>query len=406
MSAPLSLLTPEDNLVLDKLRTRGEAWIVGGWVREALLGNLSSDLDIATTLTPAQVKELFPRTIPIGEDYGTVIVRLDQEIVGEWEVTTLRKEGTYGDGRRPDNVVFGNNIEADLARRDFTINAMAINNNGDLIDIFGGEEDLQRDILRAVGDAKERIAEDGLRIMRAFRFLDKDTDSIRIMDDDLELAIRQNIGMLEKVSSERIGEEIRKILSKKNSREILLKMDETSVLEKIFDDLLLDLGDIEYNNPMVILSKILKKNECDGNEVALKLRECLKFSKKELDLIAFLHENQNIDFEVDLGSLRRFNICLSKEQKEAILEYHKPTEFIEKLNNLEESGNDIGPLIDGNILSEHTGINPGPKLGNLKGWLYRQQIERNITKKEEVLELLENISLGEDYRDLPILSWP
>ena len=185
MSDPRSLLTPEDNLVLEKLRTKGEAWIVGGWVREALLGNLSPDLDIATTLTPSKVKELFPRTIPIGEDYGTVIVRLDKEIVGEWEVTTLRKEGTYGDGRRPDNVLFGENIEDDLARRDFTINAMAINSNGDLIDIFGGEEDLRCNILRAVGDARERIAEDGLRIMRAFRFLDKDDDNIRLMDEEL-----------------------------------------------------------------------------------------------------------------------------------------------------------------------------------------------------------------------------
>jgi tRNA nucleotidyltransferase (CCA-adding enzyme) len=406
MSDPRSLLTPEDNLVLEKLRTKGEAWIVGGWVREALLGNLSPDLDIATTLTPSKVKELFPRTIPIGEDYGTVIVRLDKEIVGEWEVTTLRKEGTYGDGRRPDNVLFGENIEDDLARRDFTINAMAINSNGDLIDIFGGEEDLRCNILRAVGDARERIAEDGLRIMRAFRFLDKDDDNIRLMDEELESAIRENRRMLDKVSSERIGEEIRKILSKKNSYKILLKMEETGVLEDIFDGLTLDIGEKEHNNPLVILSKILRKNELEGSEVALKLRDCLKFSKKELDLVSFLHENRNVDFETDIGSLRRFNIYLSKRQKEAILEYHKPTEFINKLNNLKESRDDVSPLIDGITLSEHTGIKPGPKLGNLKGWLYRQQIERNITTKEKVLELLENISLEENYENLPTLSWP
>ena len=136
MSTPLNLLSVEDNLVLERLRTEGKAWIVGGWVRDSLLGKINPDLDIATTLTPDKVKDLFPRTIPIGEDYGTVIVRLEGNSKNEWEVTTLRKEGTYGDGRRPDNVTFGKEIEADLARRDFTINAMAIDDEGRIIDLF------------------------------------------------------------------------------------------------------------------------------------------------------------------------------------------------------------------------------------------------------------------------------
>ena len=108
-------LSPEDNLVLDRLRENGEAWIVGGWVRETLLMTESkSDLDIATTLLPKEVIEIFPRTIPVGEEYGTVIVRLDGESEKQWEVTTLRKDGTYGDGRRPDNVSFGTNIIDDF----------------------------------------------------------------------------------------------------------------------------------------------------------------------------------------------------------------------------------------------------------------------------------------------------
>ena len=192
-------LSHGDNLVLQRLRVEGEAWIVGGWVRQVLLGNSLSDLDIATTLTPDEVKMLFPRSIPIGEDYGTVIVRLEKEIDGQWEVTTLRKEGTYGDGRRPDNVLFGNEIEEDLARRDFTINAMAIDKNWEIIDIFGGKEDLHQNILRSVGDANERIAEDGLRIMRAFRFLDGDNGIVRSLDKDLELAIIRNKKMLDKL---------------------------------------------------------------------------------------------------------------------------------------------------------------------------------------------------------------
>jgi tRNA nucleotidyltransferase (CCA-adding enzyme) len=185
----------------------GKAWIVGGWVRDSLLGKINPDLDIATTLTPDKVKELFPRTIPIGEDYGTVIVRLEGESKNEWEVTTLRQDGTYGDGRRPDNVTFGKEIEADLARRDFTINAMAIDDDGKIIDLFGGMNDLEKNTLRAVGEARERISEDGLRIMRAFRFLDNSGNSIRTMEEDLENAIRENKEMLKNVSNERIGEE-------------------------------------------------------------------------------------------------------------------------------------------------------------------------------------------------------
>lgn len=399
-------LSLEDNLVLQRLRCEGEAWIVGGWVREALLGNSSTDLDIATTLTPDKVKKLFPRTIPIGEDYGTVIVRLEKEIEGQWEVTTLRKEGTYGDGRRPDNVLFGDKIEDDLARRDFTINAMAIDENWNIIDIFDGKKDLQQNILRSVGNADERIAEDGLRIMRAFRFLDGE-GTIRTLDRDLELAIIENKNMLENVSNERIGDEIKKILSKNNSKEILAIMEKTGVLNCLFDELSIEIANIRGNDPLVTLAIILNKNNCDGKELSKKLRDILKFSRKELELISFLHDNKSVIFDKDLGGLRRFSVYLSEEQKKAILEYHNPLGFIESLNNMENLVKNRLPLIDGITLSKSTNIEPGPKLGMLKGWLYRQQIEKNLTNKEEILELLEDIDWkNEDYKTWPILSWP
>ena len=399
-------LSLEDNLVLQRLRCEGEAWIVGGWVREALLGNSSTDLDIATTLTPDNVKKLFPRSIPIGEDYGTVIVRLEKEIEGQWEVTTLRKEGTYGDGRRPDNVLFGDKIEDDLARRDFTINAMAIDEKWNIIDIFGGKKDLQQNILRSVGNADERIAEDGLRIMRAFRFLDGE-GAIRTLDRDLELAIIENKNMLENVSNERIGDEIKKILSKNNSKEILAIMEKTGVLNCLFNELSIEIAKIRGNNPLVTLAIILNKNDCDGKELSNKLRDILKFSRKELELISFLHDNKSVIFDKDLGGLRRFSVYLSEEQKKAILEYHNPLGFIESLNNMENLVKNRLPLIDGITLSNSTNIEPGPKLGMLKGWLYRQQIEKNLTNKEEILELLDDIDWkNEDYKTWPILSWP
>lgn len=407
MSDHRSHLTLDDNQVLERLRNEGKAWIVGGWVREILLDNLASDLDIATTLTPDKVKKLFPRTIPIGEDYGTVIVRLEKEVEKQWEVTTLRKEGTYGDGRRPDNVLFGEEIEADLARRDFTINAMAIDEKGDLIDIFGGQNDLQLNILKAVGNAKERIAEDGLRIMRAFRFLDRGENNIRTMDGDLEIAIIENKEMLEKVSNERIGEEIKKILAAHHSNKILLKMEEMGVIESIFKDLSIDLTNTNCSNSLVTLAKILKKNDCKGTELGAKIRDILKFSKKELALIAFLHDYKNVNFETSIESVRRFRVYLSEKQKNAILEYHNPSEFIKKLKETKDIGDTRSPLVDGITLAKITGIKPGPKLGMLKGWLYRQQIEKNLTVKEVVLDLLDEIDYEDgDYEMWPILSWP
>ncbi|MBT3846836.1 MAG: CCA tRNA nucleotidyltransferase [Euryarchaeota archaeon] len=407
MSTPLNLLSVEDNLVLERLRTEGKAWIVGGWVRDSLLGKINPDLDIATTLTPDKVKDLFPRTIPIGEDYGTVIVRLEGNSKNEWEVTTLRKEGTYGDGRRPDNVTFGKEIEADLARRDFTINAMAIDDEGRIIDLFGGKNDLQNNTLRAVGEARERIAEDGLRIMRAFRFLDKDENSIRTMEEDLENAICENKEMLKNVSNERIGEEIKRILSSKCSDKILTKMKETGVLSVIFNDMLVDLTDVNCTSPLVILAKILRNNESEKEEIYVKLRDKLKYSKRELELISFLHAHRNVEFKTNIESLRRFNNYLSDEQKSAILEYHQPLEFIQQLEKLIKPHEKNSPLVDGITLSEVTGIKPGRKLGMLKGWLFRQQIEKNITCKDDVLKNLEHIDWKNDnYDKWPVLSWP
>ncbi len=407
MSDPRNLLTSEDKLVLQRLRTEGKAWIVGGWVRDVLLGKSPFELDIATTLTPDEVKRLFPRTIPVGEDYGTVIVRLEEGFNGEWEVTTLREEGNYGDGRRPDNVVFGQHIELDLARRDFTINAMAIDENGTIIDLFNGKKDLQYDILRTVGNATERIAEDGLRIMRAFRFLDKDGITVRSLDNDLEKAIIENKEMLEKVSNERIGEEFKKILVSEKSFEILQKMEETGVLQIILKNILIDLSDSSRNNPLVTLARILRRNECNGSELYSKLRDNLKFSKKELRLISFLHDYKNVKFEENIESIRRFMIYLSNEQKLAILEYHQPIGFIEKFDKLNNTLGNISPLVDGITLSRVTGIQPGPKLGMLKGWLFRIQIEKNIMDQKEVLESLEYIDWNnENYQTWPILSWP
>ena len=153
-------------------------WVVGGCVRDVLLGELRdlqstdairNDWDIATDARPEEVMKLFRRVVPTGIKHGTVTVLLDDD---GYEVTTLRGETSYSDGRRPDSVYFVDDIKDDLARRDFTINAIAYDPLADrLIDPFGGLRDLEAGVLRAVGDAGERFAEDGLRVLRAARFV-------------------------------------------------------------------------------------------------------------------------------------------------------------------------------------------------------------------------------------------
>ena len=399
-------LTPEDNLVLNQLRNHGDAWIVGGWVRDTLLMNKSkNDLDIATTLLPSQVMEIFPRTIPVGEEYGTVIVRLEGFSDKEWEVTTLRKDGSYGDGRRPDKVSFGTNIIDDLARRDFTINAMAIDKEDELIDLFGGEKDLHLNIIRAVGDANERIAEDGLRILRAFRYLDLEKNKLRVLDYELESAIRKNVHMLEKVSKERITDEIRKILASNNPYGIFTIMKELGVLTEILNGLSIDIEDHGNAEPMVIFARFLKNNNYSGDDLSKILKESLRLSKKEMRCVSFLHENRNLRFDKSIESIRRFQVLLSTVQKRAILQYHIEDDFAKQYHQLEEIN--MEPILDGNKIFEITGLKPGPKLGSLKDWMFRIQIEKNIHREEEMIKILNAINWNDsEYESWPKLSWP
>jgi tRNA nucleotidyltransferase (CCA-adding enzyme) len=195
---------PADVLGLCKrLREGGRrGWIVGGCVRDLVLGKTVQDWDVATDARPNEVMRLFPRVIPTGIEHGTVSVLIRGV---PYEVTTLRGETTYSDGRRPDAVVFVDDIESDLSRRDFTINAMAIDPmNGHLIDPWGGVADLAARVIRAVGDPRERFSEDGLRPLRAARFAA--TLSCDIEPHTLS-AISQTLDTYRKVSAERIRDE-------------------------------------------------------------------------------------------------------------------------------------------------------------------------------------------------------
>lgn len=203
-------LTHEVRYIIDKLYSGGyRADVVGGAVRDHLLGRPSFDYDITTAATPDEVKEIFSshKTVDTGIKHGTVTLVLDG---GNYEITTWRVDGDYLDNRHPDSVSFTRTLSEDLARRDFTVNAICYNPRDGYTDLFGGMEDLERGIIRAVGEPHRRFSEDALRIMRAVRF----SASLGfVLDGQTAAAAIELRALLENVSRERIYAELKKLLS-------------------------------------------------------------------------------------------------------------------------------------------------------------------------------------------------
>ena len=203
-------LDPGAAALLDALHTAGyAAYAVGGCVRDSLLGRTAHDWDLCTSALPQQVMELFgaEQCIPTGLQHGTVTIKYGGQL---YETTTFRTEGSYTDGRHPDEVQFVPDVREDLARRDFTINAMAYNAAEGLVDPFGGQKDLQNGLLRAVGEPQQRFTEDALRILRLYRFAARFGFAL---DAATARAARQLAPHLDCISAERIQEELAKLLA-------------------------------------------------------------------------------------------------------------------------------------------------------------------------------------------------
>lgn len=184
-----------------------EAYFVGGSVRDRLLHLNVNDVDIATSALPHEIKKIFKRTVDVGIEHGTVMVLIGD---ASYEITTFRTESTYKDFRRPDSVTFVRSLLEDLKRRDFTMNAIALDIDGHIIDPFDGMLDLEKTIIRAVGDPHERFKEDALRMMRAVRFAAQLEFEI---EPETMLSIRENAHLLEKIAVERIQVEFEKLLT-------------------------------------------------------------------------------------------------------------------------------------------------------------------------------------------------
>ena len=229
-------------LLLDRLRDHGyEAYVVGGCVRDNILGREPEDWDVTTSAKPDEVKKIFGHTIDTGLQHGTVTVMLEGE---GYEVTTYRIDGKYKDGRHPEKVVFTPSLAEDLKRRDFTINALAYNEEVGLVDLYNGLEDMESKLIRCVGEAEERFSEDALRMLRAVRFAAQLDFQ---MEEKTKAAIRKLAYSLEKISAERIQVELVKLLTSKRPEKIVEAYEThlTKVFLPEFDTMM----QTEQNNP-------------------------------------------------------------------------------------------------------------------------------------------------------------
>lgn len=373
-------------------KNNGKAYVVGGCVRDAVLGNAPNDWDICTNLTPDEIKSLFPRVLPIGEQHGTVGVKLKKEL---YEVTTFRTDGAYKDGRHPENIQFIDNLYEDLKRRDFTMNAIAYHPVEGLVDPFGGAKDLKEKQICAVGDAGVRFKEDYLRILRLFRFQAKLGFSIE--ENTFYSAGHEKDG-LSCIAKERVGTEMRKLLSAKYPAVALTGMLKSGVLFSILplrwtesmDFSVIDRISSTGEDRLAVLL-YLGKGEKTVDEVVEIARHSFCLSNKEQNnvrqLLFKLQESPEIDkvkkclFEMGSAlSLDYANVRVELEQSK------RATTFLEEMKRVLESGECFTfPIALSGKELEEQGIPRGPQIGQCLQELLEWIWEDNTRNQREIL---------------------
>ncbi len=342
--------------IIERLEDAGhEAYIVGGSLRDILLGREPSDFDVTTSALPEETLSLFSdmKTIPTGLHHGTVTVLSSGEPV---EITTFRTDGEYLDSRHPESVSFTRNIEEDLARRDFTVNAIAYNKKRGFVDPFGGSEDIKKGILRAVGDAETRFSEDALRIMRALRFSAQLGFSI---EENTKKALVTKSEGLSNISRERIGVEMGKLVASKNAKEPLEFMFESGISKHVFGGYIPSphlLSVIKNTAPDTISRFSCLLWECEI-ESAKKILSELRYSNSLRSAIISVLSSKTEKIPEDDIALRRFiikfgeNAEAAADVREAIsggsslscdaIKKIRATGFCTKISDLAVSGNDL-----------------------------------------------------------------
>lgn len=358
--------------VLEKFNKAGyEAYFVGGCVRDFLLGCEFSDIDITTNALPKEVKTIFRKSIDTGIQHGTVTILVDGE---SYEVTTFRTEDDYIDHRTPEKVEFVSNLRDDLDRRDFTINAMALDSKGNLYDYHNGKKDLTNKIIKTVNNPNERFFEDALRMLRAFRFSSK--LGFEIEDSTLD-AIKKNAELIKFVSIERITNEFKKLLAgigSKRSLELLLDSKLNTYIPFLSDIIsFVDCSKYTFCQSLYILTKL--------NNISFEKLRDLKLSNKEIKKIKE-YERINLEF-LDNRPLELILYKYDKDDIYFIVEYfdYCDKKNIDIINLPISSFNDIA--ITSTEIISIIDKSPGP-------WM------KEVTKKLEEAILLNKINNTEN----------
>ncbi|WP_026526205.1 CCA tRNA nucleotidyltransferase [Butyrivibrio sp. VCD2006] len=423
--------------ILDSLHEAGyEAYVVGGCVRDSILGREPGDWDITTSARPEQVKKIFGRTIDTGIAHGTVTVMMGKE---GFEVTTYRIDGEYEDGRHPKDVTFTASLVEDLKRRDFTINAMAYSEEEGIIDEFDGLLDIEKKTIRCVGDPKERFTEDALRMMRAVRFAAQLGYTI---ENDTREAIKELAPTLTRISAERVQVELVKLLTSPNPGKVreLYETGITGVVMPEFDkcfETLQNNPHHAYNVGEHILKSIeavedtkvlrltmllhdIEKPSCrstddegvdhfyghaeKGAETAVAILRRLKFDRDTMDKVKQLVKHHDYRFPAEKKNVRKavnkigeelFPLYLEIKRADTIAQsdYLKKEKFewIDKITELYEEilrDNECLSLkslaVNGRDLIEK-GVNPGKELGDILAAMLADVLEEPSHNTKEYL---------------------
>ena len=396
----MKYIAPENLVALARIFNKHSysLYLVGGAVRDYILKKENSDYDLTTSATPDEVKVMFKRTIDTGIKHGTVTVIFSGE---HYEITTFRTEGDYSDSRHPDSVTFVRSLEEDLKRRDFTINALACDIiTGEIIDLHGGTDDLEKGIIRAIGIPEDRFNEDALRMFRACRFAAKLDFTI---EENTLKAIKSLHGNIRKVSVERIKDEMDKLLLSPCPMRGLEYLENTGLMEEIIPEITLtnSLKEAirrakENNLPLTSLYAILFSGmSAQDTEKALMHLKASNREKKEITLLS--SGLGNIPYDNTPVSIRRLIKKYGKEnilplftlrraygytEEEDIRYEEKVKEELKKdpaleIKDLDITGKDLEAI-----------VKPGPEMGRMLNYLLDEVIKNpRLNNRDDLLEL-------------------
>jgi len=432
---------PEDVIsLMKKVATAGgDIYVVGGAVRDMLMGREVKDWDLTTNLTPEQIQKIFPNNSFYNNLYGMVGVVIDKQV---YEVTTFRTENEYDDNRHPTKVAWGKSLEEDVQRRDFTINSLAINLEGEVFDYYGGEKDLKLKIIKTVGNADDRFGEDALRMLRAIRIA---TQIGFLIEEKTFESIRNNASKIQNISGERIREELFLILKSQYATDGIKLLKNSGLLKEIMPEILLGvdmeqkghhvydvwthsleaLRNCESDDPITRLATLLHdvgkpasmriingertfhNHEIIGSRIAQKIGKRLKFSNKELDKLFKLvrwHMFTVDDVQTD-KAVRRFirNVTpeylddmISLRRSDRIGSGAKETSwrwelFKQRLVEVQKQPFAITDLkINGEDVMKTLNIKPSRKVGEvLKAIFAKVEENPSLNDRELLLKLLE-----------------